>query len=133
MPHRLLRAVDQRKDQSYVLYTMDQDQLGFITFPLGNLIKPEVRQLGAHLRVCRWRRRRRARRSASSARAPMPTSSRSGGPMSPGPARSSTRREPDRQHKGLVHHTIGQRKGIGIARPEPLYVLSLDTAKNRSW
>lgn len=33
-PHRLLRAVDQRKDQSYVLYTMDQDQLGYITFPL---------------------------------------------------------------------------------------------------
>jgi len=34
-------------------------------------------------------------------------------------------------HKGLVNHTIGQRKGIGIAGPQPLYVLSLDTAKNR--
>jgi len=35
------------------------------------------------------------------------------------------------EHKGLVHHTIGQRKGIGIARKEPLYVLNLDMAGNR--
>jgi len=35
------------------------------------------------------------------------------------------------EHRGLVNHTIGQRKGIGIARPQPLYVLNLDTARNR--
>ena len=44
-PHRLFRAVDSRKDQSYVLHTVDQDQLGYIRFPLGNLTKPEVRAL----------------------------------------------------------------------------------------
>ncbi|HYH13011.1 MAG TPA: hypothetical protein VD789_11700, partial [Thermomicrobiales bacterium] len=44
-PHRLYRAVDRRKDQSYVLYTMTQEQLGYIQFPLGGLTKPEVRQL----------------------------------------------------------------------------------------
>src|SRR5688572_30104542 len=38
-PHRLLRAVDGRKDQSYVLHTLDQEQLGFIQFPLGRLTK----------------------------------------------------------------------------------------------
>ena len=47
-PHRLLRAVDPRKDQSYVLYTLNQEQLGFIQFPLGNLTKPEVRTLARH-------------------------------------------------------------------------------------
>jgi tRNA-specific 2-thiouridylase len=35
------------------------------------------------------------------------------------------------EHKGLVHHTVGQRRGIGIASPQPLYVLNIDTAKNR--
>ena len=44
-PHRLLRAVDPRKDQSYVLYTMTQEQLGFIHFPLGGLHKTETRAL----------------------------------------------------------------------------------------
>ena len=44
-PHRLFRAVDPRKDQSYVLYTLTQEQLGFIQFPLGGLHKTETRAL----------------------------------------------------------------------------------------
>src|SRR5215216_7864371 len=44
-PHRLLRAVDPKKDQSYVLYTLTQEQLGFIHFPLGGLHKTETRGL----------------------------------------------------------------------------------------
>ena len=44
-PHRLLRAVDPKKDQSYVLYTLTQEQLGFIHFPLGGLHKTETRAL----------------------------------------------------------------------------------------
>ena len=47
-PHRLFRAVDARKDQSYVLHTLTPEQLDFIQFPLGNLTKPEVRQLARH-------------------------------------------------------------------------------------
>src|SRR4051812_3790651 len=43
--HRLLRAVDSRKDQSYVLHTVNQEQLGYLQFPLGGLVKPEVREL----------------------------------------------------------------------------------------
>ena len=77
-PHRLLRAVDPKKDQSYVLYTLTQEQLGFIHFPLGGLHKTETRAL-ARAFDRRWRRRRRARRSASWASVPMPTSSPSGG------------------------------------------------------
>ena len=44
-PHKIYRALDDRKDQSYVLYTLNQDQLGYIQFPLGNLTKPEVRRM----------------------------------------------------------------------------------------
>ena len=47
-PHRLYRALDRRKDQSYVLHTMTQEQLAYVRFPLGNLTKPEVRVLARH-------------------------------------------------------------------------------------
>ena len=129
--HRLFRARDSRKDQSYVLHTVDQDQLGYIRFPLGNLVKPEVRALARAFGL------------------PVADKEESQEICFVGKgsyAEFVAKRRPDvtapgeivdaggtviGEHKGLVHHTIGQRKGIGIARAEPLYVLSLDTARNR--
>ena len=131
IPHRLLRAVDDRKDQSYVLHTFDQDQLGFIQFPLGNLTKPEVRTLARAFGL------------------PVAEKEESQEICFVGKGSYAdfvAKRRPDvtrpgeiideagtviGAHKGLVNHTVGQRKGIGIAGPQPLYVLSLDTAKNR--
>jgi tRNA-uridine 2-sulfurtransferase len=132
-PHRLFRAVDVRKDQSYVLHTMTQEQLGFVRFPLGNLTKPEVRALarGFGLPV--------AEKAESQEICFVGKGSY---------ADFVARRRPDvtipgeivdaggtvlGQHRGLVHHTIGQRKGIDgpHRKPQPLYVLKLEPERNR--
>ena len=130
-PHRLLRAVDARKDQSYVLYTMTQAQFGFIQFPLGRLTKPEVRALARHFglpvadkaesqEICFVGNRSYADFVA----ARRPDVTRPGEIVSSGGDVLG-------QHRGLVHHTVGQRRGIGIAAPKPYFVLRLDTARNQ--
>jgi len=128
--YRLLRAVDARKDQSYVLYTLDQDQLSFIQFPLGNLTKPEVRELARAYglpvadkaesqEICFVGNRSYADFVAE--RRPDVTV--------PGEIVTSDGAVVGK-HRGLVHHTVGQRRGIGIAAPKPYFVLHLDTAAN---
>lgn len=130
-PHRLLRAVDHRKDQSYVLYTMDQDQLGYITFPLGNLTKPEVRQLARifGLPVAEKEESQEICFVGKGSYADF-VARRRPDVTRPGEI-VTTSGEAIGQHRGLVHHTIGQRKGIGVPRREPLYALRLDLAENR--
>lgn len=130
-PHRLLRAVDPGKDQSYVLHTMSQDQLGYVTFPLGNLRKTEVRAL-AHAfnlpvadkaesqEICFVGKRSYADFVA----ARRPDSARPGAVV-------NAAGEMVGKHRGLVHHTVGQRRGLGIAGPEPLFVLRLEPVANQ--
>ncbi|CAN5505498.1 tRNA 2-thiouridine(34) synthase MnmA [soil metagenome] len=131
IPHRLFNAIDGRKDQSYVLHTLDQNQLGYIQFPLGRLTKPEVRQLARIFGL------------------PVADKAESQEICFVGKGSYAdfvAKRRPDvtvpgeivdeagtviGEHRGLVNHTVGQRKGIGIAGPKPLYVLNLDTSKNR--
>lgn len=130
-PHRLYRAADNRKDQSYVLYTLNQEQLGFIQFPLGNLTKPEVRSLARHFglpvadkaesqEICFVGKGSYA--DFVAARRPEVT--RPGDIVTEDGAKLG-------EHRGLVRHTIGQRRGIGIPQAEPLYVLHLDTDRNQ--
>lgn len=130
-PHRLFRALDARKDQSYVLHTVDQDQLGYIRFPLGGLAKPEVRELARAFglpvadkaesqEICFVGKGSYADFVAKR----RPDVTVPGDIVTPDGAVIG-------EHKGLVNHTIGQRKGLGIARPEPLYVLNLDPSRNR--
>jgi len=130
-PHRLFRAVDARKDQSYVLHTVDQEQLGYIRFPLGHLTKPEVRQL-AHafgLPVADKAESQEVCFVGKGSYADFVEKRR------PDVTVPGEIVDPDGAvigaHHGLVNHTVGQRKGIGIAGPEPLYVLHLDTSRNR--
>jgi tRNA-uridine 2-sulfurtransferase len=130
-PHRLLRAVDTRKDQSYVLHTLTPEQLAFIQFPLGNLTKPEVRALARHFdlpvadkeesqEICFVGKGSYANFVAER----RPDVTRPGEIV-------SEQRDVIGAHEGLVHHTIGQRRGIRIAGPKPLYVLELDTVRNQ--
>ena len=129
--HRLLRAVDGKKDQSYVLYTLDQDQLGFIHFPLGNLTKPEVRTLARAfgLPVADKKESQEICFVGDRSYAEFVAERR------PEAARPGEIVDSDGtvigQHGGLLHHTVGQRRGLGIATAQPLYVLGLDTAANR--
>jgi tRNA-specific 2-thiouridylase len=131
IPHRLFRAVDARKDQSYVLYTMTQDHLGYIQFPLGGLTKPETRQLARAYglpvadkaesqEICFVGNRSYA--EFVSARRPDVT--RAGDIVTEDGAVLG-------QHRGLVNHTVGQRRGIGIAAPKPYFVLQLKTEENQ--
>lgn len=128
--HHLLRAVDERKDQSYVLYTLDQEQLGFIQFPLGNLTKPEVRALARHfgLPVADKAESQEICFVGKGSYADF-VAARRPDVATPGDIVDDSGAKLG-EHRGLVRHTIGQRRGIGIPRPEPLYVLNLDIGQN---
>ena len=130
-PHRLRRAVDPRKDQSYVLYTLTQEQLGFLHFPLGGLHKTETRALARAFdlpvaekaesqEICFVGNRSYA--DFVAARRPDVTE--------PGEVVNQAG-EVLGEHRGLVHHTVGQRRGLGIAAGEPLYVIRLEPTTNR--
>jgi len=128
--HRLLRGVDAAKDQSYVLYMLGQDALSHLCFPLGNCTKTQVRQMA------RSRQLPVAEREESQdlcfvsggdyrefLRRQAPRTAR------PGPIVDQTGHQLGR-HRGLACYTIGQRKGLGIAASEPLYVLRMDVQRN---
>jgi len=128
--HHLRRAIDGRKDQSYVLHTLTPAQLAFIQFPLGRLIKPLVRQLARHfgLPVADKEESQEICFVGKSSYADFvarrrPDVTRPGAIVTEYGASIG-------EHAGLVHHTVGQRRGIRIAGPSPLYVLNLDTARN---
>ena len=130
---QLLRACDPAKDQSYVLYHLTQDTLAHMLFPLGELTKGEVRELA------------RARGFVTAAKPEsqdicfVPDGDYAG--FIEGRCGADTAFNPgeivDREgrvlgeHAGLIRYTIGQRKGIGVAEREPLYVLGKDASANR--
>ena len=128
---RLFRAVDSRKDQSYVLYTLSQEQLRYIQFPLGRLTKPEVRTLarGYGLPVADKAESQEIcfvgnRSYADFVAERRPDVTVPGEIVDPAGTVLG-------EHRGLVHHTVGQRRGIGIASTKPYFVLHLDTSANR--
>jgi tRNA-specific 2-thiouridylase len=126
----LVRGVDQNKDQSYVLSVLTQDKLRRVMFPLGELTKPQVRAIAARKQLPV------AEKAESQDLCFLNTGDYRGflmrnapDALRPGPIRDTAGRVLG-QHKGLPFYTIGQRKGIGLARPEALYVIALDTAEN---
>lgn len=128
--YQLLRAVDRNKDQSYFLYDLTQELLAGSVFPLGNQTKEETRRIAAEFDL---------------ATAEKPESQdlclvEAHGSMQTFLDRYIDQKEGDivdlagnvlGKHTGIHHYTIGQRKGLGIAAPEPLYVVKLDAVMNR--
>ena len=109
-----LKAEDGTKDQSYFLYRLNQAQLSKTLFPLGGLYKREVRKMAEGGRAARRSTRRTRPASASSASGRSVSSCPATCRAKPGEIRTL---EGDRvigQHQGLMHHTIGQRKGLLI-------------------
>jgi tRNA-specific 2-thiouridylase len=123
--HQLLRGLDPDKDQSYFLYRLTQAQLARVLFPLGALTKEAVRDI-AHRHNLPAAEQAESQdicflidgdyRRFLARHAPQV--------LQPGPIRDTAGRVL-RQHRGLAAYTIGQRKGLGISAPEPLYVLSI--------
>jgi tRNA-uridine 2-sulfurtransferase len=134
---RLRKGADPRKDQSYFLYDLTQDQLAAARFPVGGLTKAEVR---AHARRANLPT---ADKEESQEICFVPAGTRAGQfvaehagalgltlPAAEGRIEDSDGRSLG-SHAGHYRFTIGQRRGIGVAATERLYVLSVDAAENR--
>ncbi|MBI1319717.1 MAG: tRNA 2-thiouridine(34) synthase MnmA [Candidatus Hydrogenedens sp.] len=125
----LRRAAYLAKDQSYVLAPLMQAQLRRAWFPLGEMTKAEVRQRAIKLDF------RTANKPESQEICFVPQNNYRevvddrGGAPKPGPIVNARGEELGR-HNGLYHYTVGQRRGLGIAAPEPLYVIGLDMQRN---
>ncbi|VAV87485.1 tRNA-specific 2-thiouridylase MnmA [hydrothermal vent metagenome] len=126
--HELHQAVDTGKDQSYFLFATTQEQLGFLRFPLGGLHKEEVRVLAQKLGLAA------ADKPDSQDICFVPEGKYADvvEKIRPGAARPGNivnlAGEVIGQHNGLIHYTIGQRRGLGIATGAPLYVIKLRPA-----
>ncbi|MBO2519589.1 MULTISPECIES: tRNA 2-thiouridine(34) synthase MnmA [Limnochorda] len=127
----LKKAVDGAKDQTYALYGLTQVQLAHVLFPLGGYTKEEVRAMA------RERGLPVASKGESQDICFIPDRDLKGflerrapGAARPGPI---VNRKGERlgTHQGAIRYTVGQRKGLGIAAGEPLYVLEVDAARNR--
>ena len=128
--HCLRKGFDLQKDQSYVLYMLGQDELPRVLFPVGGYTKTQVREMARERGLPSADRdesmelcfvtdddyRRFLREHAPEA-------------VRPGPILNTAGEEIGR-HKGLPFYTVGQRRGLGIAAPEALYVIRLDLEQN---
>jgi tRNA-specific 2-thiouridylase len=128
--YELQKGADPQKDQSYVLYMLGQEELRHLMFPVGAHTKEQVREMARErglpvadrdesMEICfvtddDYRRFLREHAPQS---------------VQPGPILDRAGREIGR-HQGLPYYTVGQRRGLGIAAPEALYVVRLDVEGN---
>lgn len=127
----LKKGLDASKDQSYVLYSLTQWELSRLLLPLGGLTKERVRELAEENGFVN------ARKHDSQDICFVPDGDyaafirRYGGKdFSPGDF-VGTAGEIYGQHKGIIHYTVGQRKGLGLSFPQPMYVCGIDPENNR--
>lgn len=133
MPARyaLAYAADASKDQSYFLYSLTQEVLAHVIFPLGELTKEgDVRRIAAERGFVN------ARKRDSQGICFVPNNdvaaflaARHGAPLPPGDVLDAAGNVLGR-HAGAIRYTVGQRKGLGIAAAQPLYVTALDARAN---
>ncbi|AKM82038.1 TPA: tRNA 2-thiouridine(34) synthase MnmA [Candidatus Berkelbacteria bacterium] len=121
---------DEKKDQSYFLWTLTQEKLAKMLFPVGNLAKPEVRDLARKMNLPTAERRESQgicfipdrnvadflRRHGKKLAKSGPILDKEGNVLG--------------QHDGLINYTIGQREHLGLGGPDAYYVLELDSRKN---
>ena len=126
----LCRAADISKDQTYVLYSMTQEQLSHTLFPLGTLTKPQVRKIAEENGFVN------AAKPDSQDICFVPDGDYAGfierytGKNSPHGSFISENGDILGEHKGVIRYTVGQRKGLGIALGKHAYVLKKDPESN---
>ncbi|MEN9215597.1 MAG: tRNA 2-thiouridine(34) synthase MnmA [Gloeomargarita sp. DG02_4_bins_56] len=128
--YELRRAVDRSKDQSYFLYTLSQEQLAATVFPLGGYTKTQTRQLAAQYGLATADKPESQDLCLIEAHGSMQGFLDRYLPPQTGEI-VNRQGQVLGHHTGIHHYTVGQRRGLGIAAPEPLYVLALDAAQNR--
>ncbi len=127
----LRRGRDLRKDQSYFLFSLRQDQLSRALFPLGEKTKSDTREVARHCRL------KTADKEESMEICFVPDNDYGKFLEQARLAQKHRGEIVDLQGRVLGHHdgiefyTIGQRKGLGISSPKPLYVIELDAENNR--
>lgn len=126
--HRLFRAADAAKDQSYVLYMLQQEQLARLLLPIGGMTKAEVRgharRLGLDI----------ADKPDSVEICFVPGNDyrafvEQRAPLEPGEMRDESGAR-IAEHRGVAAYTVGQRKGLGVAVGEPRFVTAIDPVAN---
>ncbi len=124
----LHRGIDPQKDQSYFLFATTQEQLDYVHFPLGGMSKDETRQLASHFGLVVADKPD----SQDICFVPDGNYARVIEKLRPGALEAGDIVDMQGnilgRHNGIINYTIGQRKGLGIAASEPLYVVRLDPA-----
>jgi tRNA-specific 2-thiouridylase len=134
--YQLLRAVDNTKDQTYFLFGLTQQQLARTLFPLGEMTKPEVRELAREMdlsvaakgdsqEICFVPNGDYAAFMSAYLKDTGVEPERTRGPIVTTSGRTIG------EHQGVHHFTVGQRKGLGVAVGEPLYVIATDAQSQR--
>jgi len=127
----LHRAADASRDQSYFLFATTREQLDYLRFPLGDLPKTQVRELAERFNLPV------ASKPDSQDICFVPEGSYATvvEKLRPGAGRSGEIVHLDGrvlgEHNGVIHYTIGQRRGLGVATGDPLYVVKIDAPKRR--
>jgi tRNA-specific 2-thiouridylase len=129
-PRELVRGVDGVKDQSYFLFPLGQQELEHLVFPMGDMTKEEVRNKAMELELP-VHGKPESQDVCFIAAGGLRSFISSRAPNLPGPGRVlDTDRNVLGTHEGYCFYTVGQRKGLGIAGKEPLYVTSIDSETN---
>lgn len=142
--YRLLKGIDETKDQSYFLYGLSQKQLAHTEFPLGEMKKTEVRKIAAKIGL------KTAKKTESQGICFVQVADSRGSRMTQihtdkyrvtdwlyGKVKNKPGDIVDTsgnivgKHEGIVFYTVGQRKRVGGGFPEPMYVLSVDAGENQ--
>lgn len=127
--YQLLKAIDSAKDQSYVLFMLGQEELARLLLPLGEYTKEQVRALARERGLSVADREESQEICFTMGDYRSFLGAQPNVVFEPGPIVDVEGRVLG-QHKGLPAYTIGQREGLGIAAPEPLYVLQIEMDRN---
>lgn len=122
--YELLKAVDRKKDQSYFLSRLTQEQLSSTLFPLGEMTKDEVRKIDVSLGFHREGMSESQDFYSGDYTDLLEVKDRSGDIILADTGKKVG------THNGFWHYTIGQRRGLGVSYHEPLYVVALNPEKN---
>jgi tRNA-specific 2-thiouridylase len=127
---RLLRAVDPLKDQSYVLHVLTQEKLAKALFPVGDFPKSEIRKIAAEHSLPVATRHDSQDLCFLAGEDYRDFLKRNSPEMLVNGNIVNKAGQVLGQHTGLPNYTIGQRKGLGVSSPVPLFVISKDTMTN---
>ena len=126
----LKKGLDQRKDQSYMLYSLTQEQLRHTRLPIGNFTKEQVREIARELALP-VAAKPESQEICFIPDDDYPKFLKEYVPQAvmPGPVLDEQGNILG-EHRGILFYTIGQRKGLGISAKEPLYVIAIEPERN---